>query len=191
MINLLAPEMKQQIRAARTNVILRNYCLIFSAAIFLVLGIFGAGTWLAMEERKEANSRKAQAEQASATYSQTKQAAESFANDLKQAKTILTSEVSFYKLITSLAAVVPPGVILNNLSLETGALQKPLTISGQAVNYEAAVQLKNALSKSDIFTDVKLTTVTETVSSDPLSTRYPISVTVSATFNPNFKAEGS
>lgn len=187
MINLLAPEVKQQIKAARTNVILLNYCFILSATIVVILGIFGVGTWLTIEQQQAANNHKDQATQAAKSYSQTRQAAESFAKDLQQAKNILANEVSFYNLITSLAAVVPSGVILNNLSLDTTTLTTPLTITGRANNYDSAVRLKNALSESSIFKDVKLTSITEIINNqDPLSTRYPINVTLSATFEPDF-----
>lgn len=194
MINLLAPEMKRQIRAARINVVLLNYCVILSLTAVAVVGIFGAGTWVTMQERAEAETRKAQAEQDAGQFAKTKQEAESFANDLKQAKTILASEVSFYDLITRIAAIVPEGVILSNFSLGTNVLATPITINAKARSYEDAVKLKNSLADSPIFDVVNLSNASQeqtNAAQNPVGARYPVSVTLSATFSKDFAKSGA
>jgi type IV pilus assembly protein PilM len=189
MINLLAPEMKRQIRAARVNVVLLNYCLLLGATAIALIAIFGAGTWLTMQERTQAIDQKSQNDQLATQYAKTKQQADSFANDLKQAKTILGGEISFYNLIIKIATVVPEGVILSNLSLGTNTLTAPININAKARNYDDAVKLKNALAESPIFETVTLSNATSgtvDAESDPIGARYPITITLSATFSKDF-----
>ncbi len=191
MINLLAPEMKRQIRAARINVTLRNYCIMLGFTALLLIEIFGIGTWLTMQERTAAEAKKAQSQQLVAQYSETKKTAEDFASDLKQAKTILGSQLSFYDLITKITAVVPGGVILNNLAIGTSSLTAPINISAKARNYDDAVRLKNNLADSPIFENVNLVNASSTpldAVRDPIGARYPITITISATFSKEFIA---
>lgn len=189
MINLLAPENKRQIRAARVNVVLLRHCVLLGFTALMVPVIFGAGMWLTMQERAAAESRKQENSQAAAAYADTRALAESFASDLKQAKTILSSDLSFYTLLTQIAAVVPQGVILSNLSVGTASLEAPITISARATSYEAAVNLKNSLSQSPIFSAVNLSNVSNSGGSDDLSGRYPVDATLSATFSKEFLTE--
>lgn len=43
MINLLSPEMKKQMRAARTNVTLYHYCLLLLSTALLLGAVFAVG----------------------------------------------------------------------------------------------------------------------------------------------------
>ena len=187
MINLLAPDLKRQIRAARVNVILTRYSIMLGLTAIAVAAIFGAGMWLTWQERAEAESRKTQNEQIAATYSDTRKQAESFIADLRQAKTILGNDFSFYNLMTQIASAVPAGVILSNLSLGTATLNTPITISAKATTYENAIKLKNNLAGSSIFDTVNLVNAATTAGgNDPTSSRYPVTVTLSATFSKTF-----
>lgn len=190
MINLLGSDAKKQIRAARLNVVLMTYCAWGAVTILCILGIFGIGFWLTANERSLAQSQRVQNEQMATQYSDTRSQAQSFANDLVQARSILNSNISFYDLITKLAAVVPNGVILSNLSLGTSGLNTPVAITGRARNYQDVVTLKNNLQSSGIFKSANLTNAASNpvdATTDPVGARYPISLTISATFSDSFK----
>lgn len=184
MINLLPPETKRQIRAARMNVVLYRYCLLILATAALLGGVFAVGFIADLNDRKMAETYKAESEASAAPYAKTKAQAETFAKDLATAKTILASNVSFSKLVLDIAAVVPSGVILNNLSLGTTAkADTPLDISARASSYDGAVALKNSLEASPIFEQVNIINVSQADLSGQVSDiirKYPFAVSIKA-----------
>lgn len=184
MINLIPSETKRQLRAARMNSVLLNYCILLLLAALSIASVFGVGFWLTFNEHQSADASRQQGEQAAAAYATTRQVAESFKNDLKQAKTILGSQVSMYNLITRIAALVPPGVILSNLSLDTNATSTtPLAISAKAKNYDGIIRLKNNLITSHVFDSVSIINTTNSPvdpRQDPVGAAYPIAANLSA-----------
>lgn len=186
MINLIMPAAKRQLRAARDNGVLRNYMALLLLTAVCTLLIFGAGFWITWQEQQVATTAQHQGEQATARYAATKQLADSFKSDLKQARTILGSQVSMYELITRIAAIVPPGVILSNLTLGTDTATTPLSISAKAKSYDGIILLKNNLANSHIFDSVSIINTTNSpvdARQDPIGAAYPIVVNLSAQFN--------
>ncbi|HKX72510.1 MAG TPA: PilN domain-containing protein [Candidatus Saccharimonadales bacterium] len=188
MINLLAPEMKRQIRAARTNVVLYRYCMLILFTAILLGGVFTVGFLADMNDRKFAENLKLESEASAQPYAKTKAAAESFAKDLTAARTILSSNSSFSKLILDIAAAVPGGVILNNLTLSTtGKADAPIDISGRAQSYDAAVALKNSLDASPVFEKVNIVNVSQaeiTPQTTDIIKKYPFAVSIKAQKTP-------
>lgn len=187
MINLLPPETKKQLRAARMNVVLINYCLLVTITALLLGAVFALGFWADMGTRQLAEQGKAESAKATASYADTRKQAEEFAKDLGVAKTILASEVSFGKLILDIAGYVPTGVILNNLSLGTTTAKGPIDINGRASSYEAAVALKNSLESSPVFEKVNIFNIQQTdttgiVEVDPITLRYPFVINLKAEY---------
>lgn len=194
MINLIVPETKRQLRAARMNATLINYCLMILVTAGLLASIYGTGFWLTSQERSKADVLRQQGEQASAGYAKTKQAANNFKNDLKQAQAILSNQISMYDLLTRIASLVPPGVILSNLSLGTTSFNTPLSISAKAKTYDNGIQLKNNLAASKIFDSVSITNFTTNVidaKQDPVGAAYPVIVNLSAQFSSQFIKSGT
>jgi Tfp pilus assembly protein PilN len=188
MINLLPPETKKQIRAARMNVVLVNYCVLVCCTALALAAVFGVGFWADMNDQAVAQQTKDASVTAASAYAKTRTQAEAFAKDLATAKTILASNVSFSQLILDIASTVPSGVILNNLSLGANAKNTPIDINGRARTSAAAVDLKNSLEESPIFENVSITNVSQTdltviTDPDPLLIKYPYIVSLKAQFS--------
>lgn len=187
MINLLPPETKKQIRAARMNVILVNYCLLITVTAVLLAAVFAIGFWADINDEQLAKNAKESSTSAAAAYAATRKQAEDFAKDLATAKIILSGNVSFSQLILDISSVVPSGVILNNLSLGTSSQNVPIDISGHARSADAAIALKNSLDASPIFENVNIVNISQTdlatiPDPDPLLLKYPFVVTLKAQF---------
>ncbi|HSE61353.1 MAG TPA: PilN domain-containing protein [Candidatus Saccharimonadales bacterium] len=191
MINLLPPETKRQARAARMNVTLYRYCTLVVTTALLLGVVFTVGFWATANDKELADRIKAENQTAAQEYAKTKTAAEEFAKNLATAKTILGSDVSFSDLIFSIAAVIPQGVVLNNLTLgsttpTTTNTNAPIDISGRAMSYDRAVNLKNSLENSPIFENVNIANIsqtdTSTGSATTITQKYPFSVTLKAQF---------
>lgn len=183
MINLLPNNTKKQLRAARMNTVIRRYYTLLLVAAMLLAGIFAVGFKVTIDQEARAVSLKAQNEQNAVQYQDTRKAAEEFTKDLAAAKTILASDVRFSQLITDIAAVIPSGTILSNLSLNTQESKAPLIVNARAKTYEGAVALKNSFEKSPIFENVSLANVTSGDAQDGTSQAYPITITLSVKFS--------
>lgn len=179
MINLISPQAKKQLRAARVNRTLGLYFLILFAAALLLSGIFATGFYVTNMAIQQANRQTAENLQKAEAYAKTRTEAENFNKDLNVAKTILASDVRFSKLISDIAAIIPQGVILTNLALTaTQNPNAPLTINARVKNFDDGIVLKNNLEASPIFENVKL--VNATTSTE--ASAYPVVLSVSVQF---------
>lgn len=190
MINLLSPESKRTIRAARLNVTLRTY---FVLTLFVVAGmgaIFGVGFYLVANEKAVAEREKAAGELQLAQYAAATKQAETYKANLAVVKQILTNEIVYSEFLTSTAAALPSNTILSNLTLSTqvqpGAKPGSTTLEARAKSYDDVLRLKEYLDKSGIFTNVSLVTTNrpEDISKlTGLHRQYPYEATLSVTIN--------
>lgn len=193
MINLLSPNTKQQIRAARVNVILRNYCVLILCTAAVLGGIFGVGWWVTVEDKNQADAAKLASQQSSSQYTPTRKAAQDFSKDLTVAKSILANNISFSALLTEIAGVIPKNVILNNLALGSSNPTAPVDISGRAKSEDDVVALKNSLEASPIFENVSIANINRADSdtlnqADSITQQYPITVNLKVQFTKAKKA---
>lgn len=124
MINLLGSEDKKQLRAARANVTLVRY---YFLAFLLIVGsglILAFGFYVAAQQQSTAEASLLKAEDDTQDYAKVKSQSESFSNNLKVAKQILTTEVVYSKMITDIANTIPPDTILTSLSLTPDTISK-------------------------------------------------------------------
>lgn len=178
MINLLPPEHKQDIQAARTNTLLIKYNLLLLGVLaFLMLAIgvvyvylsnTKAGSEITIKENKEKV----------AGFASTEQEAQIFRQNLSTAKQILDREVNYTNVILKISRILPSGTVLTNLSLDASQFGKETTLAAQVKDYDKAIALKDALSQSGLFTDVHFQTITASADGD-----YPVTVNLFVTFN--------
>jgi Tfp pilus assembly protein PilN len=184
MINLLPPNSKRELRAARANIKLLGYCIMLFLTIVPLAGIFAVGFWITSGDKTSAESAMQTSQQAMRQYGAVRKEAQQLATDLISAKTILAGGVNFSQLLTSVAGSVPRGVILNNLTLGTSQ-RAPLDIIGRARTYSDAINLKNSLEASDVFDNVSIVSISQANSQSSsqesqLNSVYPFSVNLKA-----------
>lgn len=191
MINLLPPATKQEIRAARLNVILVRYVGLALVALVFMVSALGVGFYISWNDKNAALTREQQANSSASTYAKVKQESEVFSKDLKTAKTILSGEISYSKLLIDIANVLPTGTIVNNLTLASNSFGTPVTLTARtalgpdAANRDIyALKLKDALEASDLFENTSITSTTLTEApGTPLEKKYPLSVILSTTLS--------
>jgi Tfp pilus assembly protein PilN len=81
-----------------------------------------------------------------------------------------------------IAQLLPPGVVLDNLTLSTATIGTPIVLSAHAANNNDALALKDSFSRSSLFTGVSILTLTNTSGANA-DTTYPIAVTLNVTIN--------
>lgn len=178
MINLLPPEEKRQLRAARTNTLLARYNIILlGAVIFLALAtgivyLYLTSTKASADQTVRENAT--QTEQYANVLADTEQ----FRSDLSVAKQILDREIPYTSVILSIAQILPSGVILDSLVLDSEQFGAETQLQAAARNYDGVLALKDALQDSPFFSDVHFQSVATV--DDP---NYPLSVTINVTIS--------
>lgn len=183
MINLLPYEHKSEIRAGRANVLLVRYIAILMCAA-IVLGGLLVGAYIVLNNTKAIAEVKVQEnENRMAAFQATRAQSESFRSDLSTAKTILDENISFSKLIYRIAATVPSGVILDNLTLDPKTFGSSVDLTASAKSFDDATKLRDAFSRNDqVFSDVSLQTI-RSPEGAATGDQYPVKVTLSVVIN--------
>lgn len=177
MINLLPPEEKRQLRAARTNTLLARYNFILLGAVaFLALAVGIVYLYL--------TTTKATADQvvrentaATSDYATVLTDAQTFRTNLATAKQILDREIAYSKVIITIAQIIPSGVVLNSLTLDAETFGTETTLSAQARDYASALAFKDALQASTFFSDAHF----QTVNASGGNPEYPLLVDLNVT----------
>lgn len=185
MINLLPTESQSLNRAAHLNLKLRTYIVILLGVLLVVVGIFGMGYFLTIQDRSIAEQQLQANQQETAAYQKVRNEAKSFSDNLKIAKSILSQETQYSDLITEIAQTLPSSAILSSLTLDATSTQKPLVISGRVKTKSDALVLKNTLEASPLFEGVNLASVTDapaglTAPTNRILRDFPVTVTLNA-----------
>jgi Tfp pilus assembly protein PilN len=190
MINLLSPESKRSIRAARLNVILRTYFILTLFVVAGMGGIYGVGFYLVANEKVLAEKDKSAGELQLAQYANATKQAETYKANLGVVKQILSNEIVYSEFLTSTAAALPSNTILSNLTLSSqvkpGTKPGATNLEARAKSYDDVLRLKEYLDKSGIFTNVS---IVSTNRPDDLSKltgiekQYPYEATLSVIIN--------
>jgi Tfp pilus assembly protein PilN len=179
-INLLPSDDKRQLQAARTNSLLIRYNILM-LAVLVFLGLAIGITYVYLNTVKASSQSVIDGNQARvSSYAPVQNEANQFRSNLATAKEILSREVTYSDVVLDIAALLPPGVVLQNLSLDANTFGTPTVLIANAKSYSSAIALKNSFQSSSLFSDVHFTSITSTTSSDTAG-QYPVTVNISVT----------
>lgn len=181
MINLISPEQKRTIRAARINVMLVHYAIALISLGVLIGLIYGLGFWIVSQEKHAVSVKLQSQSEQSKTYEKVEKEADAFRDNLKVAKAILGKEISYSDFLITLAGDLPSGAIITNLSLggTAAATKGGMTLDARTVSYAKVLELKAKLEESTLFENVSITSATrpDNISAlGGLAARYPYEV---------------
>lgn len=154
MINLLPPESKKQIRAARTNVLLARYNLLIAAAIVFLGLALGFVYIFLMNSKASAEATIQENTQKESTYSDVKNKADAFRAQLGDAKTIFDEQISYSRAALNLASLFPEGTAIDKLELDANSFTTPMTFNVKVKGEQEARNLLNNLQSSPFVTNV-------------------------------------
>lgn len=154
MINLLPPEEKRQLRAARSNTLLLRYNIFLMGAV-VFLGLAIGVTYVYLSSTK-ANAEAVISENRArvASFADIQTQADTFKANLATAKQILDNEVIYTKVMLAISALMPSGTILDKLSLDSQTFGTETTLIARTTSYENALRLKESFEKSPLFANV-------------------------------------
>jgi len=180
MINLLPDDVKKQISAARTNIMLVKYIIVLGFAIaFLALAC--TMTYLLLINNKTIAEKIIENSQFKNTpYSLAKKQESSLRTSLSTAKSILDQQILYSNVITGIGAALPTGIVLDTLSLNSSTFGTPITIKAYARSADDVTKLKENFQNSTLFSNFSVTSLT-TNQSD--SSGYPVTISISTIIN--------
>lgn len=179
MINLLPPADKRQIRAGHSNTLLVRYNFFLLGALGFLLVAIGivyvylANTKTGAEAVVKENQEKV------VGYKKVEQEANEFKSNLAIAKQILSKEVTYTKTILDIAALIPKGVILDNLNLDAKTFGTETVLNAKAKTINDAIALKDSFQNSPLFSDVHFQSIATAEAGG--TNAYPITITLAVT----------
>lgn len=183
MINLIGPERKKHILAARRNSIwIRYIFLLLSTAVAIVIILGGASFYFYSQEQTENAKVTANEEKAFTNEYKTQQSAvNTFKKNLKTAKTILDGETYYSAILLDVAKTMPKGSVLSSLRFDATTFQAEQSLEFKTKDVGTALALKKAFEENPpLSSQVRFSSVTKSDESNqegPASS-HPIQVTM-------------
>lgn len=178
MINLLPPQDKRELQAARTNTLLIRYNILLIIAIGLMLLIAGSVSIYFSSAKTTSQAIIDENRSRVSNYATIEKQATEFRSNLATAKKILDNEVVYTKVILAIAHTLPSGTVLDTLNLDSANFGKPMSITARVRSYADALRLKDAFQTSDIISDAHFDSVTAGSTNDAA---YPLTVSLTIT----------
>lgn len=180
MINLLGNDIKKELHAARLNVMLRRYLLFFMGVAVAIAAALGVGYWILKNDQARLEQSSASFTAEKAKYTTAIKDGKEFTANLAIAKAILSNEILFTDFAINIAKILPKDSSLQNLTISTEDLQKPIILTIQTTSYDNAVNVKDAFEASSIFENVNI--VSTSAISDP-KTKYSHTVNLNVSIS--------
>lgn len=159
MINLISPDHRKNILAAKSNTMLMGYIQILLLAL-LVIAATIAGSYYFLALQHDSAKKVAEVEQGSVKQLEPYQKkAENLATSMTAIAGVFDNDVSFLQLLQELGRNMPNGSALNGFTVSTDTTGGPLVVTAY-INTEAqGVVLLENFRKSKVVTGVTLRTV--------------------------------
>lgn len=175
MINLLPDDTKKQIKAARSNVSLVRYIVIITMALVFLALACTAVYFSLINSKDAADTASINIKTENSARISVENQARSLRTNLANAKVVLDREIRYSEIITDIASALPPGVILDSLTLDNTTLGTPITLQARATNTDAALHLRDNFEASTRFSGFNL----QSLSTSPGgSSDYPVSISI-------------
>lgn len=176
MINLLPTDRKDEIKAARANIILLRYMAIIALAVAFIGGALYVSDTVLASTMKNADSLVASNDVKADIYSETKQEVDALSAKLNDTKSILNQEIRYSKVLVKIGQLMPHGTVLGDLDLATANFNgQAIDVTAYAKSTAEAGTLQNQFQISPLFAQVILKS-TETKQEVE---GYPITVSLS------------
>lgn len=180
MINLISRTHKEDIRAARTNVVLVRYTLIVLLAAGFIFGVLYTSYGVLQATKANAEALISSNDTKADVYSTTQQQVSALSIQLNDAKLILDQEVRYSKLIVNVGQLMPEGTLLDSLPIDSALIGgTPIQVKAYAKKSGDAVILQERFKASALFSEVSIQATNETGGIEG----YPVVITMTITFN--------
>jgi len=179
MINLLSKHDRAELAAARRNIKLRQYVVLFAIIGGLVAASYTIAYIILDAQTKAYRADIESLKPQQAEYKDVVKEATAYSENLKTARTIFDSEFTFSSLLTTLARILPSNAVLADFNLSVADLNKPIILTFRVKTTTDADKVKLALQNSPYFKDTKI----RIISYQPEYLPYTYTVTIITTLD--------
>jgi len=177
-INLLPPDLKEQIRYAKLNRLVLRYLRVTVVVVIVLTGMFeGANYLISNQSRAIAADVQTKEQNINSQRKTLLPKAQDASERLNAIKYIQDTQTKYSLLIADLVKVLPQGVKLDSVNL-TGDDKAPVALGVTAASYDEVLALRNALVTSPRIANADLVTIQGDV------TRTQWTGTLVLSFNP-------
>lgn len=160
MINILPPDLKQQIGYSKRNLVLAHYLtLVITVAIGLSLAV-GGSYWYAKRQINQLNHSLADRQKQRAAYKDTAANVATLQANLGSIEKLYNEKTQYSAVLADFAAVLPGGSYISAVTL-TGDDTKPLELIISADSINTAGLVRNGLLKSARLKSVDVQSITK------------------------------
>jgi len=181
MINLLPPEVKENTKLAKYNVILLQYVFVIVIAVGIMAYLMTFGRQALTRTRSDIENSLSSDRARVAELKGVNDEATDLSNTINTIDTLLDREVKFSLLLQEIGSIMPPGAKLSALALSQDATQ-PVRLSVDLTSAERAGVLQQNLAESEIFIGADIISVNQ---GSPDS-KYPFAGDLQAYYDPSF-----
>lgn len=184
MINLLPPNNKRDLNAARTNTLLIRYNIAMVVIVVFMIAVFVFVYFYFNISKSSSEDAITQNQLRQSSFTQVRTQAANFRGNLTVAQRIFANQVNYSELLTKIAAATPKGVIIQSLTLDAAMFGKPTTITAYAKSTAAALALKESYAaQTKLFSNVNISSIGSGGANNS-NPNYPINVTLNLTIQP-------
>lgn len=160
MINLMPPDLKEQIRFAKLNRVALNYAKVVVLVVLVLGGIFAWALAQVLQQTKDKTAAVNQKmSEVSTLKAQVLPKAQDASDRIAAIKYVQNAHTRFSLLIADIAKVIPDGVKLNQLQL-TGSDKMPVQVTITADQYDEVLAFRNAIITSPRISAADIVTIT-------------------------------
>ncbi len=181
MINLIGPDRKKQILAARRNSIWIRYTFLLLSVLATVSIIMGGtafyfyGQKISQDETNKTNQEKLFTPE----YKKNSLAVTDFRKKLNTAKTIFDAETYNSLILLDVSKTMPGGTVLESIKFDSATFQGQQTLVFQATSIDGALALKSAFEKNPpLSSKVHFSVVERLTGENDFDKKYPIRITM-------------
>lgn len=148
MINILPPDLKNQIYFSKRNVQLVRYNLLALIIGAVLIALLFGSMWYANRQIDEHKKILAERQQARTDFQETETRVTTLQSNLLLIEKLFTEQTRYSALLRDLAAAMPRGAYINQVQL-LGTDKEPLELLITTDTFDRAAEVRNALVASD------------------------------------------
>ena len=159
MINVLPPELKQQVKYSKRNIILLRHLLLTLSASALIAAIIFLSLWYSSRQITSLQTSLQERQQERESYKDTETKVQALQSSLNLIDKLLTERTEYSAVLGDLAAVLPTGSYISSMTL-TGEDDKPMQMIVFADSINTAGLIRNSLLTSPRINSADIQSIT-------------------------------
>lgn len=172
-INLLPPQIKEQLAYSRRNLQLRRYVLLLTAVAALLAMLIASVSWYSGQQVERLSQVLGDRQKQRSAYKDTEAKLQSLQSSVALIEKLFTEKTQFSEVLGDFAAVLPSGTYIDSISL-TGDDKKPLKLLVTADSLTQAGLVRNALLESPRISGIDI----QSINKDEATNKYEVDLVI-------------